>query len=67
MDGLSSLKYIDKVRGGAKGVEDRDKVTVSSEVDRIYCNVPDKIQLSVDGNTRIAIEKSGLKDTGKET
>lgn len=65
VNGLTGLSYIDKVENGAKATESRDQVTVSSEVDRIYCDVPDKLQVNFGGSNAINIEKFGLKDTGK--
>lgn len=62
--GLKGLTFIDKVQNGAKATEYRDEVTVSSEVDRIYCDVPDKLQVNLGESNVIHIEKFGLKDTG---
>ena len=64
MDGLKSLNFIDKVANGAKESETRDQVSIASEVDRIYCNVPDSLQVNFGKDYSIAIEKTGLKDTG---
>ncbi|CDS10766.1 hypothetical protein LRAMOSA11252 [Lichtheimia ramosa] len=61
--GLKGLTFIDKVQNGAKATESRDEVTVSSEVDRIYCDVPDKLQVNLGESNVIHIEKFGLKDT----
>ncbi|KAI8141571.1 galactose mutarotase-like domain-containing protein [Fennellomyces sp. T-0311] len=63
VDGLKSLSFIDKVQDGAKGDETRDQVAVASEVDRIYCDVPDKLQVNFGKEYSIAIQKTGLKDT----
>ena len=64
MEGLKSLSFIDKVQDGAKGEETRDQVAVASEVDRIYCDVPDNLKVNFGREYSIAIQKTGLKDTG---
>lgn len=61
---MKGLTFIDKVQNGAKATESRDEVTVSSEVDRIYCDVPDKLQVNLGESNVVHIEKFGLKDTG---
>ncbi|KAI8885651.1 hypothetical protein K501DRAFT_293338 [Backusella circina FSU 941] len=63
VQGLSTLEYIDKVQAGAKAVEDRQEITIDSEVDRIYKNVNGLIVLDVGNGSTIQIEKSNLKDT----
>lgn len=65
--GLTGLTYVDKVQNGAKATESRDEVTVSSEVDRIYCDAPNKLQVNFGGSNVVDIEKFGLKDTGTLT
>ncbi|KAI9278227.1 galactose mutarotase-like domain-containing protein [Phascolomyces articulosus] len=63
VNGLKSLHFIDKVANGAKESESRDQVTVASEVDRIYCDVPDHLQVNFGKEYSISVEKTGLKDT----
>jgi D-hexose-6-phosphate mutarotase len=58
------LEYIDKVEAGAKAVEERQEITIGSEVDRIYKNVNGLIILDIGNGSTIQIEKSNLKDTG---
>lgn len=65
VEGLKDKTFIDKVQGGAKDTETRDRVTVSSEVDRVYCNAPDSLRVDLGNGQSIGIEKVGLKDTGK--
>ncbi|KAG0169698.1 hypothetical protein DFQ28_007046 [Apophysomyces sp. BC1034] len=60
VDGLTSRTYHDKVQGG-KHVETREQITVSSEVDRVYCDVPDQLTLNT-GNGIVGIQKLNLKD-----
>jgi glucose-6-phosphate 1-epimerase len=59
--GFKGLQYTDKLRSGELGKEDREEVTVSSEVDRTYINAPDEIQLKSE-NGMIALSKSNLPD-----
>ncbi|ORZ02656.1 galactose mutarotase-like domain-containing protein [Syncephalastrum racemosum] len=63
VEGLTDRKYIDKVENAAVSTEERAKVTIASEVDRIYCDAPDSLHLYYGGPDSIAIEKTGLKDT----
>jgi D-hexose-6-phosphate mutarotase len=62
---LTSCEYIDKVEAGAKSVEKSEKVNIASEVDRVYKNVQDKVLLEIGNGSSIQIEKSNLKDIGK--
>lgn len=62
---MNSCEYIDKVEAGAKFTEQNENVTIAGEVDRVYKKVQDKITLEVGDGSRIQIEKSNLKDTGK--
>ncbi|KAI7848714.1 galactose mutarotase-like domain-containing protein [Circinella umbellata] len=63
VDGLKSLHFIDKVANGITESETRDQVTINSEVDRIYCNVPNHLQVNFGKDYSISIEKTGLNDT----
>jgi hypothetical protein len=45
--------------------ENNEKVTIGSEVDRVYKKVQDKVLLEIGDGSSIQIEKSNLKDTGK--
>ncbi|KAF7726085.1 hypothetical protein EC973_009059 [Apophysomyces ossiformis] len=60
VEGLTSRTYHDKVQGG-KHVETNEKLTVASEVDRVYCDVPDQLTVHT-GNATIGIKKINLKD-----
>lgn len=64
MEGLNSYSYIDKVEAGATQVENRDKVTIAKEVDRVYQDVQDHIQVNTAPGQKVLIDKAGLKDTG---
>lgn len=66
VEGLQNYTYADKVLSGATDVENRDKITISSEVDRVYQNVKDHLELNLGDGNKIAIDKSGMKDTGKK-
>ncbi|KAI9319100.1 galactose mutarotase-like domain-containing protein [Dichotomocladium elegans] len=61
--GLSGVSYIDKVENGAKSAEARDVITIASEVDRVYCDAPDKLQINMGGSEAVIIEKFGMRDT----
>lgn len=63
VEGLQNYTYADKVLSGATDVENRDKITISSEVDRVYQNVKDHLELNLGDGNKIAIDKSGMKDT----
>lgn len=62
---MASCEYVDKVEAGAKFTEQNENVTIAGEVDRVYKKVQDKLILEVGDGSRIQIEKSNLKDTGK--
>ncbi|OAD76487.1 hypothetical protein PHYBLDRAFT_36080 [Phycomyces blakesleeanus NRRL 1555(-)] len=61
--GLESCHYLDKVKGGEKFLESNDLVTIGSEVDRVYCNVPDHLSVNIGNGSVIDITKSNLRDT----
>lgn len=63
---MTSCEYIDKVKDAAKFTEKNEKVIISGEVDRVYKKVQDKVLLEVGNGSSIQIEKSNLKDTGKQ-
>lgn len=63
---LGGKSFVDKVQGGAKGVEGRAVVDVDGpggEVDRVYFGVPDSLELSYEGVTGgLEVTKVGLSD-----
>ncbi|ORX53981.1 galactose mutarotase-like protein [Hesseltinella vesiculosa] len=62
--GLKSLTFADKVANGETSIESRDAVTVAGEVDRVYQNAPDHLQVNTDNQGhQILIHKEGMKDT----
>ncbi|ORZ26220.1 galactose mutarotase-like domain-containing protein [Absidia repens] len=63
VEGLSSYTFADKVAGGATSVENRDKITIAEEVDRVYQDVQDHLQLNTGDGQKLMIDKSGMKDT----
>ncbi|KAI8340724.1 galactose mutarotase-like domain-containing protein [Chlamydoabsidia padenii] len=63
VEGLNSYSFIDKVEPGAAKVENRDKITIASEVDRVYQDVQDHLQVNVGDEQKVLIDKSGMKDT----
>ncbi|XP_071492786.1 uncharacterized protein [Diadema antillarum] len=64
VSGLQGLEYVDKVRGGGTFTEDRELVTVSEQVDRVYKNTPNvhEIGNTIDGAT-ITLTKLNFPDT----
>jgi hypothetical protein len=62
VSGLKGVTYKDKVQKGAEATEQRDELTVSSEVDRLYANVPNVVTVSDGGNTLFKVERSKLDD-----
>jgi glucose-6-phosphate 1-epimerase len=62
--GLKGIEYRDKVKGGATGKEESDKLTINSEVDRVYVKVPGtvKVEDTEAGKTLYTVEKSNLDD-----
>ncbi|OZJ02313.1 hypothetical protein BZG36_04450 [Bifiguratus adelaidae] len=59
---LKGYKYIDKVTKG-NDVENRDQITISSEVDRVYQNVTENEIYLNTGDSIISVHKKNLKDT----
>lgn len=60
--GLKGITYKDKVLQGAHVVEERDDVTIASEVDRVYANVPGTVTVKDGGKTLFTVERQNLKD-----
>ncbi|KAK4703300.1 glucose-6-phosphate 1-epimerase, partial [Phenoliferia sp. Uapishka_3] len=61
---LTGLSFVDKVQGGAKGLEDRKEVLVDGpkgEVDRVYHKAPDALGLSWSGG-EAKVTKENLAD-----
>ncbi|CAO3600264.1 unnamed protein product [Absidia cylindrospora] len=63
VEGLNSYTFADKVAGGATSVESRDKITIAEEVDRVYQDVQDHLQLNTGDGQKLTIDKTGMKDT----
>lgn len=62
--GLHGLQYRDKVRGGQMFTEDKELVTVSENIDKIYQDTPDEhIIRQLAGGYSIVITKTNLPDT----
>jgi glucose-6-phosphate 1-epimerase len=60
--GLKSVSYKDKVQKGAEATEERDKLTVAEEVDRVYAKVPGTVTVEDAGKTLYTVERSNLED-----
>lgn len=59
--GLAGLSYRDALQGGAELVERGDVVTFPGNVDRVYYDAPDVLELH-DGDRVLRIEKRGFPD-----
>ncbi|KAI5816011.1 galactose mutarotase-like domain-containing protein [Pyronema omphalodes] len=60
--GLKGVSYKDKVEGGAEATEERDELTVASEVDRVYANVPGTVVVKEEGRALYTVERENLAD-----
>ncbi|KAI8083007.1 galactose mutarotase-like domain-containing protein [Halteromyces radiatus] len=63
VEGLNSYTFTDKVTGGTTDVENRDKVTIAGEVDRVYQDVKDHLIVNVGDQEKLTIDKTTMKDT----
>ena len=43
--GLSGLKYLDNMKGRQQGTDEQQSISISGEIDRIYVQAPDSIQV----------------------
>jgi len=59
--GLAGTRYRDALQGGAEFAEARDQVTVQGEVDRVYFNTPDVLEM-VEPHRTLRVEKRGFPD-----
>jgi len=62
VEGLKGVSYKDKVQKGAEATEERDQLTIASEVDRVYANVPGTVAVKTEDKTLYTIERSNLED-----
>lgn len=62
VSGLQGVSYSDSLLNGREDVESREAVTFESEVDRIYFDAPDRLELS-DGVARTEITKRNMRDS----
>lgn len=63
LHGLEGVTFIDSLRGNIHEVETRSSIRFDSEIDRIYQQAPDSLQLDDEGNARrITIEKQQMPD-----
>ena len=63
VEGLRGVRYLDKVRGGEEAVEERERVTVAGEVDRVYAGAPDRLVVRDGARGRaLVMEKEGFAD-----
>ncbi|KAG8193913.1 hypothetical protein JTE90_011468 [Oedothorax gibbosus] len=62
--GLKGCSYVDKVKNGAKSVEENDEIKISEFTDRVYLSTPNVNKISHASQDReITIEKCNLPDT----
>ena len=61
VQGLKGLTFDDSLTKMTQK-EEREAVIISGEVDRIYKNVPDSIQVSLGNGTTISLSKKGFRD-----
>ncbi len=59
--GLEGLTYVDTASGGTQGRQAEEELTIRGEVDRIYLNAPDHLELAEPGAT-ILIQKNLFPD-----
>lgn len=63
LQGLEGVTFIDTLRGNIHEVETRPSIRFDVEIDRIYQQAPDYLQLDDEGNARqITIEKQQMPD-----
>ncbi len=59
---LKGVRYLDSLRARESVIETAEELVIEKEVDRIYCQAPDCLEI-VEGNyPRYTIEKRGLPD-----
>lgn len=62
VSGLKGCQYQDKTRGGETFKDEQDKVTVSSELDRSYIDVPGAVHVAGVGPNGITIQPHKFHD-----
>jgi glucose-6-phosphate 1-epimerase len=60
--GLKGLRYRDSTKGTAEYIERSEQLAIVGEVDRIYFDAPQQLEL-IQPTTRLQIEQSGFTDT----
>jgi len=60
--GLEGARFRDSAAGNAERVQDDAELRLSGEVDRVYANAPDRVEVVEPGRTTM-VEKSGFPDT----
>ncbi len=61
LHGLCGLRYRDSAHGGGEAVEAQDALRIEGEVDRIYFDAPQSLELT-EPSGRLRIESSGFRD-----
>lgn len=61
--GLGSLEYLDNCAGRARRTEVRDLISIDGEIDRVYLNVPKRLEILEDGQpNRITLATQHYND-----
>jgi len=58
VEGLKGVSYKDKTKGGAEAKEEPEAITVESEVDRMYVQVPGDVKVVEGGKTVFTVSRS---------
>lgn len=62
--GLRGVRYIDKLRDGARVAETADSLVATAQVDRVYLDAPGSLRLDDPADARaVEIEQAGFRDT----
>lgn len=61
IEGLKGIQYKDKVTK-SEATEESPELSITSEVDRVYANVPGPVLVKSGGNPLYRVERSNLED-----
>lgn len=56
--GLGGLKYEDNTAGGSVAIEEAEEVAIAGEVDRVYLEAPEVVQLAMPGYAELTLRKT---------
>lgn len=62
VEGMKKLDYLDNMQNRTRFTENRDVITINSEVDRVYLNTPKKVSILDHKKRQIFVQKNGLPD-----